>query len=411
MKKSIVDAAEKIRFLCKAIYETSGISIFHYNSALQTTVSLSKWENHMKNFFFLNCPYDLSALAETKDSTPLYYSDSLHLNWFLLPLVGQSSFLVLGPVFETDVTPAFFQKKMEFRTMSVSSQMHFLKMLRDIPVFPYTQFFGYLSMIYYGIYNTLPNAESISQKYLPTEKSAAILNTMEKNVGNIPKSHGSRLPEKLMLEGVRTGNIQLFRSTQISSFPSTVVGTLANDDPLRQAKNSIIAQITLVTRAAVEGGMNAEEAYSLSDFYIQQLELCQTRDEVYLISGKMYETFVGQVHEIQTKNYSPLVLYMCTYIDKHILEVISLEAMSEELGYDTYYLTTLFRKNTGKTIKNYILEKKAEQAKILLSSTRMEIQEISDYLSFKSSSYFCTQFKKITGESPLSYRKRGNSPV
>lgn len=234
---------------------------------------------------------------------------------------------------------------------------------------------------------------------------------MEKTVGNIPKSHGSRLPEKLMLEGVRTGNIHLFRNAQTSVSSASIVGTLATDDPLRQAKNAIIAQITLVTRAAVEGGMNAEEAYSLSDFYIQQLELCQTRDEVYVISGKMYETFVGQVHEIQTKNYSPLVLYMCTYIDKHILEVISLETMSEELCYDTYYLTTLFRKNTGKTIKNYILEKKVEQAKILLSSTQMEIQEISDYLSFKSSSYFCTQFKKITGESPLSYRKRSNSPV
>ena len=410
MKKS-TNAAGKIHFLCNVIYETSGISIFHYNSALQTTVSLSKWANHMKNFFFLNCPYDLTALAETKDATPLYYSDSLHLNWFLLPLVGHHSFLVLGPVFETDVTPAFFQKKMEFKTMSVSSQMHFLKMLRDIPVFPYTQFFGYLSMIYYGIYNTLPNVDSISQKYHPSETSTALFNTMETGISNIPKSHGSRLPELLMLEGVRTGNLQLFRNAQNSVSSATIVGTLANDNPLRQAKNSIIAQITLVTRAAVEGGMNAEAAYSLSDYYIQQLELCQTRDEVYLISGKMYETFVTQVHEIQTKNYSPLILYLCTYIDKHILEVISLDKMSEELGYDTYYLTTLFKKNTGKTMKNYILEKKAEQAKILLSSTQMEIQEISDYLSFKSSSYFCTQFKKITGDSPLSYRKRSNSPV
>ena len=143
-----------------------------------------------------------------------------------------------------------------------------------------------------------------------------------------------------MLEGVRTGNIHLFRNAQNSASSAAIVGTLANNDPLRQAKNAIIAQITLVTRAAVDGGVNAEAAYSLSDFYIQQLELCHTTDEVYSISSKMYTTFVEQVHEAQTKNYPPLVLYLCTYIDKHIFEVISLETMAEELGYDTYYLTT-----------------------------------------------------------------------
>ncbi len=406
MTKSSTDADEKIRFLCNTIYKTSGISIFRYNSALQTTAVLSKWENHIKNFFFLNCPYDLSALAQSKNPTPLYYSDSLHLSWFLLPLIGQDSFLVLGPVFETDVTPAFFQKKMEFRTMSVSSQIHFLKILHDIPVFPYSQFLGYLSMIHYGIYNTLPDTND-TQQTPHTEP----YNLMEKNARNIPISHGSRLQEMLMLEGVRTGNIHLFRNAQNSASSAAIVGTLANNDPLRQAKNAIIAQITLVTRAAVDGGVNAEAAYSLSDFYIQQLELCHTTDEVYSISSKMYTTFVEQVHEAQTKNYPPLVLYLCTYIDKHIFEVISLETMAEELGYDTYYLTTVFRKNTGKTIKRYILEKKVEQAKILLGTTQMEIQEISDALSFQSSSYFCTQFKKITGESPLSYRKRSNSPV
>ena len=409
MNKSINDLTDKVLFLCHTIFETSGISIFQFDSDLQMTHSFSRWENHMKNFFFLNCPYDLSAVAKSNDPTPFFYSDSLHLNWFVLPLVGHSSFLALGPTFETDVTPASFQKKLEFKSISISSQMHFLKMLHDIPVCPYTQFFRYLSMIYYGIYDALPDMKNSQQEINPKENSSELFPINDDSV-KILKSHGSRLPEKLMLEGVRTGNIHLFRGDQSSS-SSIVVGVLANNDPLRQAKNAIITQITLVTRAAVEGGMNAEKAYSLSDFYIQQLELCQTQNEVYLISDKMYKTFVAQVHEIQTKNYSPLVLYMCTYIDKHIFEVISLEKMAEEMGYGTYYMTTLFRQNTGQTIKNYILEKKIRQAKILLTSTRMEIQEISDHLSFKSASYFCTQFKKITGESPLFYRKRGDSPV
>ena len=235
-----------------------------------------------------------------------------------------------------------------------------------------------------------------------------LMNTSKNQKHHIPQSHGSRLAEKTMLENVRCGNITAPPYSDMSD--GTVVGTLSNHDPLRQAKNLIITQTTLITRAAVDGGMHSEAAYSLSEFYIQQVELCNTENEVYALSGKIYHTFVKQVHEIRTQNYSPIVRFMCTYIEKHIFEVISLNTIASELGYDTYYLTTLFKKDTGKNIKNYILEQKMAQAKILLDATSMEVREISERLAFRSVSYFCTQFKKYTGETPLSYRKTVHSP-
>ena len=98
-------------------------------------------------------------------------------------------------------------------------------------------------------------------------------------------------------------------------------------------------------------------------------------------------------------------------MDKHLFEKISLDSLADDLGYDTYYLTTIFRKDTGCTIKQYILEKKVAHAKIMLASTLLDVQEISDRLAFTSASYFCTQFKKIVGESPLSYRKNRDNRI
>ena len=404
------DEEKNLHFLCKTLHTVTGISIFFLDSEFHAISCLSNWENQMKNFFFMNCPYDLASIADSVDTRPLYFSDSLHLNWMLITIPVRHSFLILGPVFETDITPAFFQKEMEFRKMSVSSQTHFLKMMNDIPVIPYLQFTKYISMIYYGIYGEILHIEQILRGISPKEDNLAVItNIVSKPVMNIPDSHGSRIPEKLMLEGVRTGNISL--SSQFKDPSPTIVGTLSNGDPLRQVKNSIISQITLVTRAAVEGGMDAETAYSLSDFYIQKIELCQLIDDVYALSTEMYRTFVEQVHKIRTLGYRPIVVYMCSYIDQHIFEPISLDEIADKLGYDAYYLTTLFKKDTGMTMKAYILGQKIEQAKIFLSTTRMEMQEISDCLSFKSPSYFCTQFKKITGESPLSYRKNVPTPV
>lgn len=396
---------EKLTYLCQTLHAVTDISIFLFDMEMHLLSSYSEWEKHMKNFFLLNCPFTPSDIVSTADDRLLYYSDSLHLNWYIIPLPGQNLFFVFGPVFETTITPAFFQKELNFKSMSVSSQLTFLKMIRNIPIIPTVAFLQYASTVYYGVYQKLPD---FSKTIMPHRQSNTPYpfseKEEEKEMQKIPQSYGLSLPEKLMIEGVMTGNIHLFND--FLKIPQTGVGTMSNGDPLRQAKNETLAQITLVTRAAVAGGMVREASYSQSDYYIQQLELCTTVDDVRTLSLQMYQTFVQQVHEIQTKNLSPLSLYVCTYIASHIREVISLDAIASELGYDTYYLTTLFRKDVGKTIKTYILEQKIEQAKIMLSSTLLDVQEISDSLSFKSPSYFCTKFKKVTGESPLSYRKK-----
>lgn len=408
------DFESHLTFLFNNIHATTKISFSLFDKEFHLLSSLSGWENHISNFFFLNCPFASEDLAGSKTHAPFYFSDILHLNWFIFPLTVSESFLVFGPVFETEITPVFFQKKLDFQNMSVSSQIRFLKMLKDIPVIPYMQFQQYAAIVYYGLYNQNLDSATIISTHQASKESLAenitlseLMNTSKNQKHHIPQSHGSRLAEKTMLENVRCGNITAPPYSDMSD--GTVVGTLSNHDPLRQAKNLIITQTTLITRAAVDGGMHSEAAYSLSDFYIQQVELCNTENEVYALSGKIYHTFVKQVHEIRTQNYSPIVRFMCTYIEKHIFEVISLNTIASELGYDTYYLTTLFKKDTGKNIKNYILEQKMAQAKILLDATSMEVREISERLAFRSVSYFCTQFKKYTGETPLSYRKTVHS--
>lgn len=453
---------KKIRSLCETIHAVTQISILELNEEGKLIASFSQWENQMRNFFLLNFPHSLEEVTHKESTAPLYYSDPLHLNWFLLPYKtsfansgsadskncfasteasnpseeksecafstedtenARGHFLLLGPVFETEYTPAFFQRKMEFQNMPVSSQLHFLKMLKDIPVLSTTHFQSYVNMLHYGLYHTLPKGTLSSLIPQTIEKEGAspssvsfcaalssrAENTGAKSVRNIPLSHGSRSAEKMMLENVRTGTLTEFVDSRYSA--SYTAGMLSPNNPLRQAKNLIITQTTLVTRAAVDGGMDTEEAYTLSDYFIQRIELCETPNEVYALSREIYRTYVTRVRDIRMSGYSALVKHICIYIDKHIFEVISLKEIAEELGYDTYYLSSLFHKETGKTLKSWILEKKVIQAKILLETTQLESWEISERLAFQTPTYFSTQFKKCTGEAPLAYRKHMSSPV
>lgn len=150
-----------------------------------------------------------------------------------------------------------------------------------------------------------------------------------------------------------------------------------------------------------------ETAYSLSDYYIQKVEMADSLSNIYELSQDMYDTFIHAVHKILHQTpYSQPIQFAMENIHKHIYDEIDIDALAKELGYNTYYMTKLFKKETGMSMKEYILKERIENAKILLETTSLDINEVSDYLSFHSPSYFSTTFKKVTGYTPLEYRKQ-----
>ena len=181
------------------------------------------------------------------------------------------------------------------------------------------------------------------------------------------------------------------------------VGTLA-ENSLRQSKNEIIVWIALCTRAAIRGGLEVETAFNFSDYYIQCVEGCQTVAEAYRYSSEMYDTFVHKVNRCKNLNYSQAVMACIDYVQFHVQEKIDLDVMAQHLGYTGYYLTNKFKKETGKSLNNFISEQKVERAKLLLTSTGKSLTDISDELNFTSLSYFGAVFKKLTGMSPSAYR-------
>ena len=109
--------------------------------------------------------------------------------------------------------------------------------------------------------------------------------------------------------------------------------------------------MALITRAAIRGGMDPDEAYSLSDYYIQQIESpdCTDLNNIMDIHFLAYDTFIHRVHEIQLqgKEYSPFVNDCIALIHRNIYEKITLEDPAEALGYSTYYLSSQFKNRPG----------------------------------------------------------------
>lgn len=403
-----MDVIEKIDFLSDALLASTHISTFYFRTDLSLVRSNSAWEKQLCNLFRFNADAVMQIPELRTGTIPVMFVDSLYLNWMIQPcrLDEADTYLVLGPVFETSISHATFRRQMDIQKMTVSSQIHFLKMVNDIPVLSNQQLFHYGAMFHYALFEHIIAYSDLTLKgVLQSNTQNAAFPNMDQF--DILPSHGSQMFEKMLLRNVREGNINYMHpSSDMLSIQNQATGILCPGDPLRQTKDSIIVYITLVTRAAVEGGLSMETAYSLSDYYIQTLEMADSVNSVYELSQDMYDTFIRAVHQIRHQTpYSQTVQYALENIRKHIYDEINIEALAAELGYNTYYMTKLFKKETGMSMKEYILKEKTENAKILLETTNLDINEISDSLSFHSPSYFSTAFKKVTGYTPLEYRK------
>lgn len=85
---------------------------------------------------------------------------------------------------------------------------------------------------------------------------------------------------------------------------------------------------------------------------------------------------------------------------------LSLSDISRELGVTKEYLATVFKKECGKTVSEYVNEQKMSLARTLIENEEMPLCRIAEYLGYNNYNYFCRVFKKTFGISPTKVRFR-----
>ena len=100
-----------------------------------------------------------------------------------------------------------------------------------------------------------------------------------------------------------------------------------------------------------------------------------------------------------------LCLKVIEYMQLHINEKLSMEALSRSLSFSKSYISRRFASTYGCSIIDYFNQMKLSEAKRLIRDTNKNFFEISDMLMFSNSHYFSTLFKKHTGLTPTQYKR------
>lgn len=182
---------------------------------------------------------------------------------------------------------------------------------------------------------------------------------------------------------------------------------ILSKNPLQNTKYHFVVFTALITRLCVENGMEREKAYTLSDLYINEMDTCTTPASVLNLQGDMLLDFTKQMLQIEKERiYSIQVSRAMDYIYHNLQSPLTLADIADTLKVNSSYLSSLFKKETGQGINNFIRQKKIHAAANMLKFSDYSYAEISEYFCFSSQSYFIQCFKKETGYTPKEYRMK-----
>ena len=104
------------------------------------------------------------------------------------------------------------------------------------------------------------------------------------------------------------------------------------------------------------------------------------------------------------KNYSALVQKAVVYIEGDLAGSLSLRVLAQDLNVNASYLSALFRRETGRTVTEFVNATRMEAAARLLRTTHLQIQTVAQHCGMSDLNYFSKLFKKHNGITPRQYR-------
>lgn len=142
---------------------------------------------------------------------------------------------------------------------------------------------------------------------------------------------------------------------------------------------------------------------SVSESSFHLAKLCHIVIEMLLILLEQIPSY--DISSQARSNPTEKLLNMITsYINETPNYELSLDQMSSDLHISKSSICHLFKKHTGIPVIQYANNLRISQAKKLLTTTTLKIQEISSMLGYSNCTVFCKTFKKYTGTSPQKYR-------
>ncbi len=366
------------------------LNILDYN------ISLESLQQKLKELCKPNIIYQVS--------TPLLYSYII----FKLPDVSGLVYAYIGPFTENIVSKQDILKLAEKYKVKPENLQQLEQFYRDIPLVPNVSL---VTTVIYTlgeyIWGSMDNfsIEKLTDFFIKDLENPTLVSdiqTPEEALLSIQILEDHYEIQHQLMQAVASGQqhkaeicLAKLSSRQMESRAAT---------PLRNRKNYTIILNTILRLAAEKGSVHPISIDSISSKYARKIEEANSEAALNSLMKEMVNKYCLMVKNHSQKGFSLLIRKIITRINLDLTADLSLKKQAELLNVNSSYLSTLFKKETGLTLTEYVSRKRMEHALLLLGSSDMQIQLIAQHCGIPDVNYFTKTFKKFIGKTPKEYR-------
>lgn len=171
-------------------------------------------------------------------------------------------------------------------------------------------------------------------------------------------------------------------------------------------KGLSIELVTLLARVTTERGVKFEDSFRFETLRLNELENSETVDQVIFWLLAVSNSYLDMMVEKKIEPNDLIIEKVKDYIsENYSSNELTLDSIASSNYFSEDYLNKLFKRCTGQTIMEYVIDVRINQAKELLKESNKPIKEIVEKVGYSDRSYFSRSFKKAVGISPSEYRK------
>ena len=222
-------------------------------------------------------------------------------------------------------------------------------------------------------------------------------------VKDIQMVESSYEAENRLIEAVSQG--QSRKAEMMLAHTSQISLEQRSSEMLRNTKNYTVILNTLLRKAAEQGGVHPLYIDRLSAEFAKRIEKLKRQDDISAFWQEMAHRYCLLVKKHSLKPYSPLVQKVISRVEFDLAGDLSLKANAKALNVNASYLSTLFKKELGMNLTEYVNGKRVEYAIYLLNTTKLSISAVGQRCGIQDDNYFTKIFKKYVGKTPKQFRQ------
>ncbi len=373
----------------------------------------SVMDSDIYSVFGNELPQDMplrAFIGELAERTMYKSTDDLHLCYiyFLLPKAEKETLLFIGPYLSDPLTSEQILDSGGKTSVPPKSHKYISEYYSHIPILtPDSNILVMINTFCERIWQSqsfsIVDVKNESSIPVSPINETAHSETFDALLMNMKAMENRYSFENELMQAVTLG--QIHKETQLfSAFPESTLERRASD-PLRNAKNYCIIMNTLLRKAAEKGGVHPIYLDAMSSSFAMKIEQLPALPDSFGLMTEMFRSYCRLVRKHSMKDFSPVVRKTVLLVDSDLSADLSLKTLAEAQNISAGYLSAVFKKETGKTVSEFIREKRIKHAVHLLTTTHLQVQTIALHCGIMDVQYFTKLFKKETGMTPKQYRE------